>query len=125
MDPGTRKTVLGDFYYLTTHLAATQREVRRYGKEILILWNEITPRDLYSIMDFTSQMAAFIEAVYGQHGEDWISEIINMSEDPDGTPKGTLRGVQRRLRFLKRSPIFLDSGTSVLDDIFEADASLS
>ncbi len=120
MDAGTRKTVLGDFYYLTTHLAATQREVRRYGKEIRILWNEITPRDLFSIMDFTSQMASFIEAVRGQHGENWISEIVNMSEDPDGTPAGTLRGVQRRLRFLTRSPIFVESGTSVLDDIFEA-----
>ncbi|MDF1538029.1 MAG: ATP-binding protein [Candidatus Thorarchaeota archaeon] len=120
MDATTRTSVLGNFYYLTTHLGATQREVRRYGKEIRILWSEIVPRDLFSIMDFTAQMAAFIEAVYGQKGEDWISEIINMVEDPDGTPKGTLRGVQRRLRFLTRSPIFIDKGTSVLGDIFEA-----
>jgi len=120
MDATTRTSVLGNFYYLTTHLAATQREVRRYGKEIRLLWSEIVPRDLFSIMDFTAQMASFIEAVHGQHGENWISEILNMAEDPDGTPKGTLRGVQRRLRFLSRSPIFIDSGTSVLDDVFEA-----
>ncbi len=120
MDATTRTSVLGSFYYLTTHLSATQREVRRYAKEIRILWSEITPRDLFSIMDFTSQMASFIEAVHGQHGENWISEILGMAEDPDGTPKGTLRGVQRRLRFLSRSPIFIDSGSSVLDEVFEA-----
>ncbi|MFW9921510.1 MAG: ATP-binding protein [Candidatus Thorarchaeota archaeon] len=120
MDESTRKQVLGDFYYLTTHLSATQREVRRYGKEIRILWNEIQPRDLYSIMEFTPQMSAFIDSVYGSKKEDWISAIQGMDEDPSGTPQGTLKAVQRRLRFVERSPIFEETGTSVLDHIFEA-----
>ncbi|MHA1637519.1 MAG: ATP-binding protein [Candidatus Thorarchaeota archaeon] len=120
MDASTRKAVLGDFYYLTTHLSATQREVRRYGKEIRVIWNEIQPRDIYSIMEFSPQMSSFIDMVYSQHRENWVSEIVGMDEDPDGTPKGTLRGVQRRLRFLERSPIFVDTGTSILDIIFES-----
>ena len=120
MDPKTRTDVLGNFYYLTTHKTATQREIQRYAKDIRIIYNEIQPRDMYSIMEFTPQMSAFIDSIFSQHRENWISEILGMDEDPDGTPKGTLRGVQRRLRFLERSPIFVDSGTSVLDDIFEA-----
>ncbi|MHA1907624.1 MAG: ATP-binding protein, partial [Candidatus Thorarchaeota archaeon] len=120
MDATTRKEVLGNYYYLTPYLTATTREIRRYAKEIRLLWSEIAPRDLFSIMDFSPQMASFIESVHGQHGENWVTEIINMAEDPDGTPKGTLRGVQRRLRFLNRSPIFVESGTSILSDIYEA-----
>ncbi|MHA1934751.1 MAG: ATP-binding protein [Candidatus Thorarchaeota archaeon] len=120
MDQNTRKEVLGNFYYLTTHLTATTREVRRYAKEIRLQWEEIQPRDLYSIMEFTPQMYAFIDSQYSQVRERWVEEILGMDEDPDGTPKGTLKGVQRRLRFLERSPIFIKSGTSVLDDIYDA-----
>ncbi len=119
MDERTRKNVIGDYYYLTTHRQAVQREVRRYARDIRILWEEIQPRDLYSIMEFTPQMSSFIDSIYTQVHHDWISTILSMDEDPDGTPKGTLRGVQRRLRFLERSPIFEESGTSVLDLIFE------
>ncbi len=121
MDESTRKQVLGDFYYLTTNLSATQREMRRYGRNICILWKEIQPRDLYSIMEFTPQMSSFIDSVYGRKQEDWIAEILGMDEDEAaGTPQGTLKAVQRRLRFLERSPIFEESGSSVLGEIFEA-----
>ena len=120
MDPATRSAVLGDFYYLTTHLKATPREIRRYAREIRILWEEIRPRDLYSIMEFTPQMSSFIDAQFSMHREDWIKEILQMTDDPAGTPSGTLRAVQRRLRFLERSPIFVEQGTTILDEIFYA-----
>ncbi len=120
MDSDTRKEVIGDFYYLTTHPTATPREIQRYARGIRINYQEIQPRDLYSIMEFTSQMESFIDGIYASAQEDWISEILDMTEDPDGTPKGTLRAVQRRLRFLERSVIFERSGSSVLDDIFIA-----
>ncbi len=118
MDEKTRTDVIGDFYYLTTHKKATPREVRRYAKEIRVRWDEIRPRDLYSIFEFTPQMASFIDAQFNIHRQNWISEILALSEDPDGTPKGTLHAVQRRLRFLERSPIFIESGSSILSDIF-------
>ncbi|MHA1215776.1 MAG: ATP-binding protein [Candidatus Thorarchaeota archaeon] len=122
MDPTTRSQVIGDFYYLTTHKQATPREIKRYAKEIRILWSEIQPRDLYSIMDFTPQMAAFIDAVYSQKREGWIAAILAMDDDDNagGVPAGTLRAVQRRLRFVERSPIFQETGVSVLPLIFEA-----
>ncbi|MHA1959975.1 MAG: ATP-binding protein [Candidatus Thorarchaeota archaeon] len=120
MDQDTRKEVLGDFYYLTTRLQATKREVRRYAREIRILWQEVQPRDLYSIMEFTPQMVSFIDSVYNKSREKWVSEILGMEKDPESTPAGTLRGVQRRLRFLERSPIFVKDGDTILDDIFEA-----
>jgi len=120
MSPSTRSEVLGDFYYLTTHAGATMREIQRYARQIRILWSEIKPRDLYSIMDFTSQMYSFIDAQYAQHRENWISEILQMDEDPHGHPKGTLRAVQRRLSFVQRSPIFIESGQSILGEIFKA-----
>lgn len=122
LDPATRKEVIGDFYYLTTHLKATPREIKKYAKEIRVLWNEIQPRDLYSIMEFTPQMSSFIDAVYNMDREDWVSSILNMDEDSDsyGTQTGTVRAVQRRLRFLERSPIFVETGSSILDEIFNA-----
>ncbi|MFW9845564.1 MAG: ATP-binding protein [Candidatus Thorarchaeota archaeon] len=122
MDENTRKNVISDFYYLTTHKKATTREIKRYTKEIRILWEEIRPRDLYSIMEFTSQMYSFIDSQFNRHGEQWVQKILEMEEDdtPEGTPKGTLRAVQRRLGLLKRSPIFIESGTSILSEIFTA-----
>lgn len=120
MDQNTRERAIGDFYYLTTHLAATSREIRRYAREIRVLWQEIEPRDLYSIMDFTGQMVAFIDGQYSKSGEDWIADILDMEECPGWTTKGTFRAVKRRLRFVERSPVFVRSGNSVLDDIFEA-----
>jgi DNA helicase HerA-like ATPase len=122
MSPTIRLEVLGNFYYLTTHLRATPRDVKKYAKEIRIKWDEIQPRDLYSITEFTPQMNSFIDATYALKREDWIAEILEMEKEPEGmsTPKGTMRAVQRRLRFLKRSPIFIKDGTSILDDIYEA-----
>ncbi|MGD2072445.1 MAG: ATP-binding protein [Candidatus Thorarchaeota archaeon] len=120
MDSSTRSAILGNFYYLTTHLKATPREIRRYAREIRILWEEIRPRDLFSIMEFTPQMSSFIDAQFSVHREHWIDEILQMTDDPTGTPKGTLRAVQRRLRFLERSPIFVKQGTTILDEIFYA-----
>ncbi|NWF95099.1 MAG: ATP-binding protein [Candidatus Thorarchaeota archaeon] len=120
MDPQTRSDVLGDFYYLTSHLAATSREISRYGRDIRILWEEIQPRDLYSIMDFTPQMSFFIDSIYAQERENWVAAILDMSEDPSGTPSGTVHAVQRRLGVLERSSIFARSGNSILSDIYTA-----
>jgi DNA helicase HerA-like ATPase len=120
MDPSTRKEVTNDFYYLTTHKKAVPREIKRYAKEIRVLWEEIRPRDLYSITEFTPQMSSFIDAQFNRHRENWVKEILDMAKDPDGTPSGTLNAVQRRLRFLERSPIFVETGSSILGDIFEA-----
>jgi DNA helicase HerA-like ATPase len=123
MSSSTRKEVIGDFYYLTTHKKAVTREIRKYTQEIRILWSEIQPRDLYSIREFTAEMTSFIDSQYSSQGENWISSIIKMNEDESdvaNVQKGTLRAVKRRLNFLKRSPIYIESGTSILGDIFVA-----
>jgi len=126
MDQDTRTAVIGDFYYLTTHLKATPREIQRYGREIRILWEEILPHDLYTIMDFTPQMVSFIDSQYATNRENWMSAIMDMKEDSEdtqgaqGVPRGTLNAVQRRLRFIERSPIFIQSGSSILSDVFVA-----
>ncbi|MHA2145604.1 MAG: ATP-binding protein [Candidatus Thorarchaeota archaeon] len=118
MSPSTRSEVIGEFYYLTTHKRATQRDIRKYAREIRILWSEIQPRDLYSIMEFSSQMVSLIDAQYASAKEDWIRAILDLEEGSPDTPKGTLSAVKRRLRTIQRSPIFVETGTSVLDDIF-------
>ena len=120
MSPSTRSDVIGDFYYLTTHKSATTRDIRAYTKEIRILWSEIQPRDLYSIREFTSEMTSFIDSQYSAAGENWIDSIFSISDDSSPVPVGTLRAVKRRLSFLQRSPIFIDSGSSILDEIFYA-----
>ncbi len=121
MDQDTRSEVIGDFYYLTAHRSATPREIQRYARDIRILWSEILPRDLYSIMEFTPQMEAFIDSVHAQHGDRWISTILEMTEeDTAKTPAGTLRAVQRRLDVLQRSSVFIKEGLSLLTEIFKA-----
>ncbi|MGY5880233.1 MAG: ATP-binding protein [Candidatus Thorarchaeota archaeon] len=122
MSSTTRSDVIGDFYYLTTHKSATRRDISAYTREIRILWSEIQPRDLYSIREYTSEMSSFIDSQYSAAGENWIESILSMDEDspPVQVQVGTLRAVKRRLSFLQRSPIFIDSGTSILDEIFIA-----
>ncbi|MFW9870833.1 MAG: ATP-binding protein [Candidatus Thorarchaeota archaeon] len=123
MSASTRKEVIGDFYYLTTHKKATTRDIRKYAQEIRILWSEIQPRDLYSIREFTAEMTSFIDAQYSSQQENWIASILNMSEEDADTAnvqKGTLRAVKRRLGFLRRSPIYIETGNSILGDIFVA-----
>jgi len=123
MSASTRSEVIGEFYYLTTHKRATRRDIRKYTREIRILWSEIQPRDLYSIRDFTAEMTSFIDSQYNVKHEDWISTILNMDEeaaDAANVQKGTLRAVKRRLGFLRRSPIYIEKGTSILSDIFSA-----
>ncbi|MFX1482724.1 MAG: ATP-binding protein [Promethearchaeota archaeon] len=120
MSPSTRTEVIGDFYYLTTHKRATQRDIRRYAREIRILWSEVLPRDLYSIMEFSPQMVSLIDAQYASAGENWIRSILDLEEGTPETPKGTLSAVKRRLRMIQRSHIFIESGTSTLDEIFYA-----
>jgi DNA helicase HerA-like ATPase len=122
MSSTTRTDVIGDFYYLTTHKSATTRDIRAYTREIRILYSEIQPRDLYSIREYTAEMSSFIDSQYHSVGENWIDSILSMDEDsiPSSVNVGTLRAVKRRLSFLERSPIFIDSGTSILDDIFFA-----
>ncbi len=123
MSISTRSEVIGDFYYLTTHKGATTRDVRKYAREIRILWSEIQPRDLYSIREFTAEMTSFIDSQYSSQGENWIDSILNMDEkdaEAANVQKGTLRAVKRRLSFLRRSPIYIDKGNSILSDIFIA-----
>ena len=123
MSPSTRSDVIGDFYYLTTHKRATTREIRKYAREIRILWSEIQPRDLYSIREFTAEMTSFIDAQYNSQDENWITSILNMDEETAeaaNVQKGTLRAVKRRLSFLKRSPIYIETGSSILSEIFFA-----
>ncbi|MGD9395188.1 MAG: ATP-binding protein [Candidatus Thorarchaeota archaeon] len=123
MSASTRSEVIGDYYYLTTHKRATRRDIRKYTREIRILWSEIQPRDLYSIREFTAEMTSFIDSQYTAKREDWISSILSMNEEEAkeaNVQVGTLRAVKRRLSFLRRSPIYIESGTSILSDIFSA-----
>ncbi len=123
MSASTRTEVIGDFYYLTTHKRATTREIRKYAREIRIRWSEILPRDLYSIREFTAEMTSFIDSMYNAKKEEWIVSILEMKEEEAeaaNVQKGTLRAVKRRLSFLRRSPIYIKEGNSILSEIFYA-----
>lgn len=121
MSPKVRSEIIGDYYYLTTHKSATTRNIRKYTREIRILWSEIRPRDLYSIREYTPEMTSFIDAQFSSKGENWISSILNMKEEDAkalNVTQNTLKAVKRRFSFLKRSPIFIETGTSILSEIF-------
>ena len=122
MDDEVRRNIIGDFYYLTPYLAAAARRVRPYARAIRILWSEITPHDILSIREVTPQQADFLISAYNKWGDRWLSEIFRIEEGEGalGHPSVTVKAVQRRLRFLQRSPIFIETGESLLTEIIEA-----
>ncbi len=119
MDRETKKALVGNFCYLTPHIEGMARGLRSLGRQIRILWSEIQPHDLYSIMSFSPQQIAFIDNVYNKEGENWISAILSM-EEPKVVHRETLYAVKRRLHFLTTSSIFCKDGDSVLPDVFVA-----
>ncbi len=108
-----RRELFGDFYYLTTSIDATARDVQRYAKKLKISLQEILPIDLMSIHQFTPPQIAYMYSLHSVYGDEWINNV----GDAQGFMDATVNAVERYLAFLRRSNIFLDSyaGSNLLD----------
>lgn len=108
-----RRELFGDFYYLTTSIDATPRDVQRYAKKLKISLQEILPIDLMSIHQFTPPQIAYMYSLHAVYGDEWINNV----GDAQGFMDATVNAVERYLAFLRRSNIFLDgyAGSNLLD----------
>jgi DNA helicase HerA-like ATPase len=108
-----RRELFGDFYYLTTSIDATARDVQRYAKKLKISLQEILPIDLMSIHQFTPPQIAYMYSLHAVYGDEWINNV----GDDQGFMDATVKAVERYLAFLRRSNIFLDgyAGSNLLD----------
>ncbi|MFX1465870.1 MAG: ATP-binding protein [Promethearchaeota archaeon] len=108
-----RRELFGDFYYLTTSIDATARDVQRFAKKLKISLQEILPIDLMSIHQFTPPQIAYMYSLHAVHGDEWINNV----GDAQGFMDVTVKAVERYLAFLRRSNIFVDgyAGSNLLD----------
>ena len=92
-------TLVAPFYYLT----ARDEGSTGLERQILLSRADVTPADLFSVMDFSEQQMAFANQFFAQHGEQWITRLLlgdTDDDDPHGVGNflpGTVSAVQRRL----------------------------
>lgn len=104
--PSERAELVEPFYYLT----AKQLNAEGLERQIRLSRADVSPDDLYSVMDFSEQQISFANQYYGLHGERWISNLLlgdtGLEEDTTGETNteympGTIAAVQRRVSFLR------------------------
>jgi DNA helicase HerA-like ATPase len=101
-EPLERMQLVAPFYYLTA------RNVEQGGLErrLQLSRADLTPSDLFSVMEFSEQQIAFANQFYAIHGERWIGQLLmgDTGGEDDDTPEflpGTIAAVQRRLSGLQ------------------------
>lgn len=105
MTDDERKNFIEPFYYLSCReqaLLDTDSELMGLGRRVVLHRRDITPKDIISIMEFSDVMSAATEAIGDEHGEEWISAVLNGDVEPDERiiHKTSLAGLNRRLTFL-------------------------
>ncbi len=101
-DPLERDQLVAPFYYLTARNVEQGMPERR----LQLSRADLTPSDLFSVMEFSEQQTAFANQFYAIHGERWISHLLmgDTGSENDDTPDflpGTISAVQRRLSGLQ------------------------
>jgi hypothetical protein len=99
--PAQQTNLVEPFYYLTARDAGTAGLERR----VTLSRADVTPSDLFSVMEFSEQQMAFASQFYSQNGENWISRLLlgdTGGDDPQAEAggnflPGTVSAVQRRL----------------------------
>jgi len=98
-----RESLATPFYYLSARDfgdAGLERRIR-------LSRADLTPSDLFSVMEFSEQQIAFANQFYAVHGENWIGQLLlgdTENEDHNDGPNflpGTVAAVQRRLSGLQ------------------------
>ncbi len=96
-----RSNLVAPFYFLTLKDVGSE-----YGQQQIRLSRaDITPQDLFSIMEFSEQQIAFANQFFGNHGDMWISRLISGEIEEDvgiNFLPGTVHAVERRVSFLRQ-----------------------
>ncbi|MHC1590847.1 MAG: ATP-binding protein [Candidatus Helarchaeales archaeon] len=120
LSPDVVRQVMGDFYYLYPHRTRIQNRLRSFSREILISYEDILPLDVLNVGAFNALQAEFMFAARAQNQHDWINNILQGIDHPQGHSDATIAAVQRRLRVIERSRIFQPNANSSLIDIIDA-----
>jgi hypothetical protein len=105
MAPSERVALVDPFFYLSCRGPEALEQdttLQGLGRSLFLHRRDITPQDIISIMEFTDVMSAAAEAIGDEHGENWITAVLNGDVEPDERVihKGSLAGINRRLTFL-------------------------
>ena len=96
-----RSDLVDPFYFLTLKDVGSE-----YGQQQIRLSRaDVTPQDLFSIMEFSEQQIAFSNQYFGHHGDMWISRLITGDLESDADTNflpGTVQAVERRVNFLRQ-----------------------
>lgn len=100
-----RQKLVGDFFYLSSRPQSSldnDPTLLGLGKNCFLHRRDITPADLISIMEFSDIMSASAEAIADEHGDNWISAVLNGQIEPDDRVihRASLGAINRRLSFL-------------------------
>lgn len=100
-----RTHLVGDFFYLSSRPQTAldaDSALTGLGRNCYLHRRDITPADLISIMEFSDVMSASAEAIGDEHGENWISAVLNGQVEPDERVihRASLGAINRRLSFL-------------------------
>lgn len=100
-----RLELVGDFFYLSCRPQSAldaDATLSGLGQHCYLHRWDITPADLISIMEFSDIMSASAEAIGDEHGENWISAVLNGQVEPDDRVihRASLGAINRRLSFL-------------------------
>jgi len=106
-DKKQKQALVAPFYYLTARPLGKDEQKDPLMRRLKCSYADITPVDLFSVLDFSEQQSMFAHAYYGRRGQDWIYELLNLDtgkiQDNLKDTKfldGTIEAVQRRLSFL-------------------------
>ena len=101
MNAKERATLIAPFFYLSCRsqeFLDEEEELQGFGKQLYLHRKDVTPKDIISIMDLTDVMSAAAEAIGDEHGENWITALLNGEVEPDERVihKASLAGVNVR-----------------------------
>jgi hypothetical protein len=103
-----RTTLIDPFFYLSCKPQAAldaDPELGGAARQVCLHRHDITPDDISSIMEFSDVMISACGFIHDEHGDNWISAILNGDvrvdpEDDRWVHKASLSAINRRLAFL-------------------------
>jgi hypothetical protein len=132
LSPEERRDVAEPFFYLSCRpqqALDADTDLMGLGRQCILHRHDITPDDVTSIMEFTDVMTSASGVIHDEHGQEWITAILNGDvradeEDDRWVHKASLAAINRRLAFLAagRSSLVVHDAThpayrSMLPDI--------
>jgi hypothetical protein len=103
-----RRALAEPFFYLSCRpqqALDADGDLMGLARQCVLHRHDITPEDVTSIMEFTDVMTSAAAVIHDEHGQEWITAILNGDvriddEDDRWVHKTSLAAINRRLAFL-------------------------